>query len=266
MRQILSVENISFAYNKRLLYEGLSFSLPEGSFTAILGPNGVGKSTVIKNISALLPVRNGRILFLGRDVAAFSAWELARGMAVVNQHNDAGFDFTVEEMVFMGRTPHRQPWEREKPKDREAVRGALSMTNCTSLAGRLITTLSGGERQRAFLARALAQEPQLLLLDEPTSHLDIKHRLEMMSILAELKKKGMTIFAVLHDINLANQFADKALLFHEGRLLACGPPKEILTPRNISLVYQVRTEQVLTSDGARHLLPLFGHGGGGAGL
>ena len=142
MRQILSVENISFGYSKQLLYEGLSFALPEGSFTAILGPNGVGKSTIVKNISALLPVKTGRIFFLGRDLAAFSARELARGMAVVNQNNDIGFDFTVEETVFMGRMPHRQPWERETPKDREAVCAALDMTNCASLAGRLITTLS----------------------------------------------------------------------------------------------------------------------------
>jgi len=260
MRQVLCVDNISFGYNKSLLYDGLSFALPEGSFTAILGPNGVGKSTVIKNICALLPMRAGRILFCGRDVTALSVRELAKGMAVVNQQNDISFDFTVEETVFMGRLPHMQPWERESAKDREAVRKALAMTNCAPLAGRLITTLSGGERQRALLARALAQEPLLLLLDEPTSHLDIKHRLEIMSILAQLNKKGMTIAAVLHDINLAMQFADQALLLNEGRLEACGPPHEVLTPENINRVYQVRTELAQTSDGARHLLPLSGGG------
>lgn len=241
----IDVKQLSFKYGDTAVLGGTTFNLGKGVFTGIIGPNGSGKTTLLKLISRVLKPSGGSICLDGREIASFSQKELARRMAVVTQDGDAGYLFTVEEIVLMGRAPFLGRFQSETMEDRAIVRQVLEMTGCTHLRERRLSELSGGERQRVMIARALAQEPKVLLLDEPTNHLDIGYQQEILDLVKRLSvTHGVTVVAVLHDLNLAAYYCQMLLLLNEGKIFSSGAPAEVLTAQNISNVY--RTHVLVT--------------------
>jgi len=237
----LEIEGISFSYGAEPILDQVSFTVPTGQLLGIIGPNGSGKSTLLRNISRTLKPHLGRVLLENRDITSMGSLEIARQMAVVPQENSYDFPFTVEEIVMMGRTPHLGRFQQEGPRDRKIVEEALTITNCAHLAHKAVTELSGGERQRVTIARALAQEPKILLLDEPTAHLDINHQTEILNIVRRLNRDlGLTVIMVLHDLNLASEYCDQLLLLKGGRIFKMGPPQEVITRESIAAVYGSR--------------------------
>jgi iron complex transport system ATP-binding protein len=219
---------------------GVSLSVAAGEFVGVLGPNGSGKSTLVKALSRVLRPASGRVLLDGADVWRLGPRAVARKVAVVPQDAPAPFDFTALEVVLMGRSPHLSRLAAEGVEDLRIAREAMERTDTWAFAGRPITQLSGGERQRVTLARALAQEPRLLLLDEPTSHLDLGYQMETLERLAALNaESGTTLLAVLHDLNLAAAFCARVVLLSEGRIVADGSPDAVLTQERLRDVYRV---------------------------
>lgn len=256
----LTVERLTCGYTQHAVLKDLSLDVQKGEFLAIVGPNGSGKSTLLKAISRTLPVAAGRILLEGRNIARLSARDLACQMAVVAQETAVEFDFTAEEVVMLGRLPHLARFRRETPADYAAVERAMLETNTTHLARRLITELSGGERQRVLVARALAQEPSLLLLDEPTAHLDIGHQVELLDLVRRLnRERGLTVIAVLHDLNLAAQYARRLVMLKDGQCCADGKPSAVVTESTVSQVYGSRVRvMVHPEEGSPHVILLSG--------
>ena len=242
---MLSVEHVDLAYGKQTVVDGVSFQVRRGEFVAVLGPNGSGKSTLLRALCRLHPLQSGHVSFLGRPLASIKQRELARQLALVRQESFVSFDFTVREVVTMGRLPYLGRWQQESAADLALIDGYLAQTRIANLADRPMHALSGGERQRVFLAQALTQEPELLLLDEPTNHLDINHQIEVLDLVREQnRQRQLTVIAVLHDLNLAALYADRLLVLHEGRLVADGGPSDVLTRGMIEQVYGCRAAVV----------------------
>jgi len=218
--------------------DGVSMDVPDGTLYAVLGPNGSGKSTLLKALLGVLRASEGRALVDGRDAASWSRRELARAVGVVPQAETIAFPLTVREMVAMGRYPYLGPLRSERDGDRAAIRGALEQCEVAELANRDVTTLSGGELQRVRLARALAQEPQALVLDEPTASLDIRHEMAILELLREWADGGMTVLVVTHGLDLAARFADHMLLLARGRVAAEGPPARVMEAGILEAVYR----------------------------
>ena len=240
---LLKVSEINFAYGDRMVLHDVSFQVAPGDFLGIIGPNGSGKSTLLKNLNRILPYKGGKVELEGMELSKIPYRELARRLAYVGQDIQVTFAFTVEDVVLMGRHPHVQRFKGEEASDWQVVREVMEATGITHLSSRVITELSGGERQRVLLAKALAQEPDLLLLDEPTSHLDIKHQVEFFDLLRELNaERGLTVITVLHDLNLAALYCRQLLLLNQGRVFAFGPPEEVLSKENIQQVYHTQVE------------------------
>lgn len=236
----INVHKLSFAYGNHTIFQQLDFDIESGCFISIVGPNGSGKSTLLKNLSSALSPQTGAVFLDGQDIFQMNKKNLARQMAVVPQDNRIDFQFSVWETVLMGRLPHQKRFSGENGRDLAVSRWAMELTNTWHLRDRLITNLSGGELQRAVVARALTQEPRVLLLDEPTSHLDLQHQFELLELLKTLNEtKGLTVIAVLHDLNLAAQFSQKVMLLNRGSIMALGTPGEVLTLQNIKDVYQI---------------------------
>jgi len=217
--------------------DGVSFHVSAGSLYAVLGPNGSGKSTLLRAILGILPSESGSATVKDRPVRAWSRRELARMIGVVPQGETMAFPLTVREMVGMGRYPYLGPLHGEGAKDREAVQRALVQCDVESLASRDVTTLSGGELQRVRIARALAQEPAALVLDEPTTSLDIRHEMAILELLRSSADSGMTVLVVTHGLDLAARFADRMLLLRRGRVVAEGPPKAVMDAPVLEDVY-----------------------------
>jgi iron complex transport system ATP-binding protein len=207
---------------------GISLEIPAGRCTAVLGPNGSGKSTLLRVLLGVLRPTSGVARFRDLPVGDWPRDALAREVGVLPQGEETHFPMTVREMVAMGRYPHLGPWRREGPADRAAIDRALVRCDVEGFAARDLATLSGGERQRARLARALAQEPGTLVLDEPTVALDVRHAMAILELLRGLREEGATILLVTHDLNLAARYADRLVVLQDGRLAADGPPAEIL--------------------------------------
>lgn len=242
---MLRIESLAVGYGGEPVLNGLDLAVARGEFLVVVGPNGSGKSTLVRAVTGALPPAEGRILLDGRDLRGLRPREVARTLAVVAQDTSVGFPFTVEEIVALGRIPHLPPLRSETPRDRAAVERAMRLTGTQPLAGRLVTALSGGERQRVMVARALAQEPRLLILDEPTAHLDIAHQVELLDLVRRLNRtEGLTVLAILHDLNLAALYADRLVMLRGGRVWADGPPAEVLTEANILTVYGSRVRIV----------------------
>ncbi|MBT9175722.1 MAG: Iron(3+)-hydroxamate import ATP-binding protein FhuC [Firmicutes bacterium] len=233
----LSVENVSFRFTQPVLC-GVYADFEQGTFSGILGANGVGKSTLVKLISRWLPMQDGAIRVHNRPLDTFNQRELARYVAVVPQEQAHITELTVREIVELGRIPHQGLLAPPTAADRRAVDDALAQTGLQGLETRSFATLSGGERQRVRVAMALAQAADILILDEPTSHLDIRYQIELLTLLGELVTKGYTVVAVLHDINLAALFCDHLVLLADGRVLRAGPPAEVITREAILEAYQ----------------------------
>ncbi|MDF2569582.1 MAG: Iron-chelate-transporting ATPase [Sporomusa sp.] len=232
----LVLKNISVSLSEKDIIKDISLEANKGQFVGIIGPNGSGKSTLLRTVYRVTKPSSGTILLDGKDLKNIKLSESAKNMAVVGQFNQINFDFTVFEMVIMGRTPHKRLLGADNPEDHEIALAAMRKVGIESYGTRSFSTLSGGEKQRVILARALAQQPQILVLDEPTNHLDIKYQLQLLSL---VKSLGIGVLAALHDLSLAAMYCDKLYVMKEGRLVTSGQPKNILTPELVRSVYEI---------------------------
>ncbi|MDX1675407.1 MAG: ABC transporter ATP-binding protein [Longimicrobiales bacterium] len=215
----------------------VELAVPRGAFYAVIGPNGCGKTTLLRLLLGALDPDTGAIAYDDRPLSDWPRQELARRVGVVPQSEELVFPLSVRELVAMGRYPHLGPWRGEGAGDRSAVGAAMARCDVADLAGRAVNTLSGGERQRARLARALAQEPDTLVLDEPTASLDIAHEMGIFELLRSLADSGTTVLMVTHNLNMAARYADRLLLLDEGRPAAEGPAGEVFTAETLERVY-----------------------------
>jgi iron complex transport system ATP-binding protein len=237
---IISAENINFRYAAKPVMEDVSFSIDEAQIVAVIGPNGSGKTTLLKIINGTLFPDAGQMLIDGKDTSRWSRQEIARKVAIVPQETAVIFPFYAEEIVLMGRFPHLSNYRFEDKKDYLIVHEAMEKTDTLAFATRRFDELSAGERQRVLIARALAQEPKILLLDESTVFLDLKHQLQFLTLLRQLNTaQQLTVIFVTHDINLAAQNADRIILLYSGGIYAIGKPAEVITAANIKEVYDV---------------------------
>jgi len=232
----ISLKDITVTIGAATLVEGVSLDVAPGSFTGLVGPNGSGKTTLLKTIYRAVKPTRGTVSIDGKDIADLSIRETARHIAVMTQSNSVNFDFTIEEMVLTGRTPHKRLLEQDKEADRALVAEALERVGLAAFAKRKFNTLSGGERQRVLIARALTQEPRVLVLDEPTNHLDIEHQLQLVTLVQSL---GLTTIMAMHDLNLAARYCDTVHMMRNGRLVASGPPSEVFTEPRLKDVFRV---------------------------
>lgn len=233
---ILQVEGVSAGYSTRLVLQDISLAAGRGEFVSIIAPNGTGKSTLLRCISGVLPVKQGKVWLDGQPITAYSRRKAAQKIAVVGE-DDSTFDFSVYQTVFMGRFPHLDRFQGETKEDHAIAEAALNDVGMIEKNNALMSQLSQGERQKVLIARALAQCPELLLLDEPTSHLDIRNQFVILQLIKDLtRKKNIAVIGVLHDINLALRFSDKLALLKDGKLLAYGPP-EVLSEELLSRLY-----------------------------
>lgn len=236
----LRIDNISFSYVRGVpTLRGISFSIAQGEFLSLVGPNGSGKTTLLRLLDRILLPDEGTIHLGERNLADFSRADLARRIAVIPQDTTMPFPFTVVEVVLMGRSPHTRGAMFENEHDREIAYDMMRLTNTVHLADHPVTTLSGGERQRVMIARALAQMPEILLMDEPNAHLDIAHQIEAFSLIKKFNiERRVTVVCVSHDLNLAAAFSDRMGILVCGSLTALGRPEEVLTEATISAAFQ----------------------------
>ncbi|MDD3619115.1 MAG: ABC transporter ATP-binding protein [Desulfobulbaceae bacterium] len=234
----VSVDAVTVRAGKRKILDGLSCAVRENDFLVVIGPNGAGKTTLLKTLCGLAHVAEGGVTILGRPLPAYSRRGLAATVALVPQQVSLEFSFSVEQTVLMGRFPHLGLLEREKQRDYEAARRAMRFTEVDHLAGRRLDQLSGGERQRVMIARAICQQPRIMLLDEPTAALDPAHQVLIMQLMQRLRKEeGVTVVMVSHDLNLAAMFGSRILLVKDGREVTGGSPAEIMTAENLRQAY-----------------------------
>lgn len=235
---ILSIQNLCCGYPKFQLSD-INIDIPKESFAGIIGPNGSGKTTLFRAITGTLEIKSGKIRLSDKNLQSFSLRQRAQNIAIVSQFIEAG-DMNVEDYVLMGRIPYHSRFNFfETDEDFQIARQYMEMTDTWRFKDQLMSELSGGEQQLAAIARALTQQPQLLLLDEPTSHLDIMHQVHILNVLQQLNQEmGLSILMVIHDLNLASEYCDQLILINQGRVHTQGAPKEVLTFRNIEDVYQ----------------------------
>ncbi|MEH7236644.1 ABC transporter ATP-binding protein [Bacillus sp. JJ1562] len=235
----LQVENINFSLNEKLIIEDMNLHVSEGEFVGIIGPNGSGKSTLIKNIYRALKPDSGVAFLEGENIFKLNPKKAAKKIGVVGQENVVPFDFKVEEIVAMGRSPYKGFFDGDSTKDKEIVADAIKQIGMTEMEKRNYSNLSGGEKQRVLLGRVLAQQTDLLLLDEPTNHLDIQHQLQIFDL---IKGLGVTVLSAIHDLNLAALYCDRLYVVKDGRMLMAGTPRDVLTPESIYKIYGVRSD------------------------
>lgn len=234
----LLAESLTCGYGGDDVLRGVDLGVSAGEVLAVAGPNGSGKSTLIRALSRVLPPRAGRVRLDDRSLYEMAARDCAKVLAVLPQESTVEFEFSCAEVVELGRAPHLGRFQAEREEDRAAVRAAMERTGTWELRDRSIVELSGGERQRVFLARAFAQEPRVLLLDEPTAHLDLAYQVEILRLARrQAAEKDVAVLAVLHDLNLAAAFADRVALLHQGRLAALGAPEEVLRESTLREIY-----------------------------
>lgn len=238
---MIHVEKVRGGYGHTSIIEDVSFHVNKGEFFTLLGPNGSGKTTLFKMITGVLPLMSGKIELNGQPIAHMSLIEKARLIAVLGQEERVGFDFTVEEIVMLGRYPHQKGWMKSiSSADRQAVEQAMDVCKVHAYRHKVFTELSGGEKQRVLLAKALAQEPQVLLLDEPTNHLDIRHTFDALSLLKSWQREhDLTILAILHDLNVTSLYADRVALLSKGQIVEIGDVHTLRNEQRLHQVYQV---------------------------
>ncbi len=241
---MLEVEGLTFSYHKnhkaheKNIIEEISFKVGKGEFVGIIGPNGSGKSTILKNIYRALTPTSGSILLDGENLCEMAYKKSAKKMAVVGQELDLNFDFLVEEIVAMGRNPHKKLFDIDDEEDRKIIENALKLLGIEDMAKRSYLNLSGGEKQRVIIARAIVQESNFLILDEPTNHLDISYQLQIFEL---IKNLNVTVLSAIHDLNLAALFCDRLMVLKDGKIILEGTPEEVLTSKNIYDIYGVNT-------------------------
>lgn len=232
----IQTSNIQVSFGSKTILHDISLDIQDKEFVGIIGPNGSGKSTFLKCLYRILQPNNGKIFFDGTELSELSHRDTALKMAVVAQHSTVNFDFSVLEMVLLGRSPYKGLLDRDQIEDYEIARHALAEVGLSDFESRSFNTLSGGEQQRVILARALAQRTECLVLDEPTNHLDIKYQLELMTI---VKKLGATVVSAIHDLNLAAIYCDRIIALKDGCIVCSGKPADVLTSETIRYIYGV---------------------------
>lgn len=248
----ITTEQLQATLGGSHILKGVSIEVSDKDFVGIIGPNGSGKSTLLKSIYRVLTPQSGTVFLDGNALNSYKPKESARKMAVVAQHNYYNFEFSVQDVVLMGRAPNKKAMERDNADDYRIVREALEKVNMGGFAQRGFSTLSGGAQQRVILARALAQQTQCLILDEPTNHLDIKYQLQLMDIVRSLR---LTVVAAIHDLNIAAMYCNKLFVLQNGRIIAFGPPKQVLTREFIRQVYEVEAKLYTDPEtGQMHIL------------
>lgn len=242
------VSDLSVQLSNTTIIHSIKFNLFPGTVTGLVGPNGCGKTTLMRAICGYLTY-NGSILFKKTEICEWPQKKLARKISFVRQAPRLSFDFTVEELVLLGRLPHKSLLEGISRHDRNKLKTILEQVGLSGFEKRSLQSLSGGERQRAYLAQAIMQDSQLLLLDEPTAHLDVCHQYQFLELMRELKEQGKTVLAVFHDLELAAKFSDRLLVLHHGNLVATGSPKDILQDELLANVFRMRGRVAIAPDG-----------------
>ena len=255
----IEVKDLMYSYNKYLVLDGVDLGLKEGEILGILGPNGCGKTTLLKNLNKNLSPTGGCVMLDGTDLESIAKRDIAKTVAVVPQTNEIRFSFTVREIVSMGRMPFQGMMSGETREDAAIIDDAIEKVGLTSLIDRHINTMSGGERQRVMIARALAQTPKILLMDEPTLHLDINTQLEALDLVYDLSKKnGLTVAIVSHDLPMVARYCDRIAMIHDHKVMCCGTPEEVLTPENMRIVFNVNAELGYDSKNGKRTVFLHG--------
>ncbi len=253
----LTVENLGVKIGGKEILREVNYTFAEGKRTAIIGPNGAGKSTLLKALCLLNEKFSGFVKLDGVDIKNFGRKKLAQVMAILPQERDAPQDITVRQLAEFGRFPHRKILGGNAAEDAAAVDWALKITRLTDFENRQVQSLSGGERQRAWLAMTLAQKPQILLLDEPTTYLDIAHQLDVMDIISGVNKNfGMTIIAVLHDINHVRRYMDEVIVIKNHGVFAAGEPKKILNAESVGKIFNVEADTFFNVGGESVIIPI----------
>jgi iron complex transport system ATP-binding protein len=234
----IKAESLSFAYNKKPILKDIDFEIKKGSFVSIIGPNGAGKSTLVNIMSKVLLPSTGELEIEGKNIKELTSFDVAKRIAVVPQYFEIGFDFLVYDIVLMGRYPHIKRYKGESNSDYEIAKKVMELTKTLTFKSRKYNELSGGEKQRVIIAQALAQDTPIIILDEPTSHLDINFQIEFMELFYDLNKKhGKTIIGIFHDINLALQYSDTIIMLKEGSIFSSGSSSDVITRSNIMSVF-----------------------------
>jgi len=257
---VIEIDDLTLGYPALDILREINLSVEKGGFFGIIGPNGSGKTTLLKGLGRILLPSAGTITIEGRELSEYSFRDLAKEMGVVPQETNISFDFTVRDIVMMGRHPYIKRFSSESVKDVEIARHAMEVTNTLAFADRSVNEVSGGERQRVIIARALAQQPRILLLDEATSHLDISHQIEILNIMKNLKGE-VTIVGVFHDLNLASYYCDRMVMIDEGRIAAIGTPNEVLTRENLKKTFSI--DSVIRTNpmtGRPYVIPIINSG------
>jgi iron complex transport system ATP-binding protein len=236
----LRVDSATIGYDRRVISEQLSVTIPDGSYTVIVGPNACGKSTLLRAMSRLLAPKTGQVVLDGRSISSYKAKEVARRIGLLPQSSLAPDGITVADLVARGRYPHQSLLRQWTAADERAVRDAMAATGVAALASRLVDELSGGQRQRVWVAMVLAQQTPLLLLDEPTTFLDIAYQIELMELFTDLNQAGHTVVAVLHDLNHAARYATHLIAMRDGAVVAQGAPRDIVTAELVEEVFGLR--------------------------
>lgn len=253
----VDIDNVAVRLGDVDALSGVSVSVEHGCFLGVIGPNGSGKTTLLRTISAALAPDAGRVRLAGDDAHDLPSREVSRRVAVVPQDTSLAFDFEVRELVAMGRTPYLSRFSRGDRADRLAVARAMERTDVDQFSDRAVSALSGGERQRVLLARAIAQDTPVLLLDEPTASLDINHQIRTLELVTDLVDDGKTVIAAIHDLELAARYCRALLLLHDGKVMACGDPESVLTTEHVQRAFDIRS--VVTTHpvtGTRQVTPL----------
>ena len=246
----INIANLTFAYDNRVIFNDLSVSFPRGGFCSILGPNGSGKTTLLKCIVGLLQPSGGTIMLEGKPMSEYKMMDMARKVAYVPQYQDIVFDISVFDYVMLGRNPYQTPWEMQRVEDKEIVEAMLQKCNVWHYRDTLIQSLSGGERQRVMIARAMAQQTGIMLLDEPLSNIDVTHKFEIMDILQELnEERNVTVLIILHDLPIAKAYSKQVLLLKEGKMLHFGDKNAVLTEENIRNCFNLTERYAVSEEG-----------------
>lgn len=240
---MISAINLKVGYEDKIIIENLNLKINKGEVVSIIGPNGCGKSTLLKSLSRMIKPLSGDVFLEGKRIRDLKGKLIAQKICLLSQHNNAPMDLTVEELVYFGRVPHKKWFETKNTKDKELVDWAIENTGLNKYKNTPIGTLSGGERQRAYIAQSLCQKPDILLLDEPTTYLDISYQLELMELVKEINEKfNITIVMVLHELNQASKYSDRLIIMKDGHIVSDGAPKDVVSKDIIKKVYKIECD------------------------
>ncbi|HCT1807745.1 TPA: ABC transporter ATP-binding protein [Enterococcus faecalis] len=239
----LEAEDLTTGYGRQVISEALNCSFEAGTITSIIGPNGCGKSTLLKTLARILPAEKGKVFIKNQELQHFSSKEVAQELAILSQTPENTIDLSVFDLVSFGRYPYQSGWKSVTTEDQEYIQWALELTGLTELARESVAILSGGQRQRVWIAMALVQDTDILILDEPTTYLDLAHQLEILNVLKRINQEHQkTIVMTIHDINLASRFSDRVIAMKEGKIINEGTPQEVITVTGLADVFAIQAE------------------------